>query len=139
MTSLFRPLLASLLCGMIVLGHAPAWLHVANCDSESHSHAAVPKTESVSVCSHACHHHATEPEADETVSHSHDSSAPHQHDSDTCVICQSLASPTGVTWELVVALPAEFVSEPAFVSLDRPLLAIFLSIPLPRGPPVIVA
>ncbi len=142
MTSLFRPLVASLLCSLIVFGHAPAWLHVATCDSESHSHADDNASDAVSVCPHGCHHHVTESEASttdasETVPHSQDSNAPHDHD--TCGICQSLASPVGVTWDLVVVLPTEYASELTSVPAVRPSLATLLSIPQPRGPPAIFA
>ncbi len=137
MTSLFRPFFASLLCSMIVLGHAPAWLHVVTCDSGSPRQAVSQANESNAVCSHGAHHHPVEPVAGETVSDAHHPSRPHQHDSDTCLVCQSLAVPAGVTWELGVALPAEFVSEPAFISPGRPLLATLLSVPQPRGPPAV--
>ncbi|WP_404305627.1 DUF2946 family protein [Neorhodopirellula lusitana] len=142
MTSLFRPLVASLLCSLIVIGHAPAWLHVATCESESHAHVMDSASDTVFVCSHGCHHHATAPDAsssdaDETVPASHDSSSPHEHDSSTCGICQSLAAPVGVTWELVVVLPVEFGSELTSVPPARPLSATLLSIPQPRGPPVV--
>ncbi|WP_047813231.1 DUF2946 family protein [Rhodopirellula islandica] len=144
MTSLFRPLVASLLCSLIVLGQAPAWLHVATCDSESHSQVTESASDTVFVCSHGCYHQATAPDAsgsdaDNAVPASHDSSSPHEHDPNTCGICQSLAAPVGVTWELVVVLPVESVSELTSVSPARLLSATLLSIPQPRGPPAIVA
>ncbi|EGF24776.1 hypothetical protein RBWH47_03143 [Rhodopirellula baltica WH47] len=80
---------------------------------------------------------ASTKDASETVPHSQDSNTPHDHD--TCGICQSLASPVGVTWDLVVVLPTEFVSELTSVPAVRPLLATLLSIPQPRGPPAISA
>ncbi len=140
MISLIRPLLSSLLCGVIAFGHAPAWLHVATCDSNSHSHAlasptVTSPTEPASVCSHGCYHHVAEVNESETASHSHESHSDHQHDSDNCVICQSLASPTGVAWEQAIAGISEFVSEPAFLIGCCPLTATFLSIAHPRGPP----
>ncbi|WP_145390069.1 DUF2946 family protein [Stieleria neptunia] len=139
MSSSFRPILASLLCCMIVLGHAPAWLHVAHCEGHGHapSGVATEKTAVVSVCSHGCQHHASPSEAADPVSDPHDSGEQHPHDSDTCVICQSLASPSGVTWELLVSLPSEFISHPVVVAADSFLPATLLSIPQPRGPPAV--
>lgn len=139
MFSLYRPILASLLCGVIVLGHAPVWLHVGSCEGHGH----VPSTstgETVAVCVHGCQHH-TAPhkfaEAAKTVSQPNDSPPQHQHDSDTCLMCQSLASSNGVNWELSISLPTEFTSRPVLVAADSVLLATLLSIPQPRGPPVV--
>lgn len=145
MSPLSRPILASLLCGMIVLGQAPAWLHVGTCDGHGHgpervSLAAEP---TISVCAHGCSHHtSTTPTAEtptaepSTTSDMPDSGDPHQHDSDTCVVCQSLVSPNGVHWELLTPLPTQYVSQPIFVATESVLLATLLSIPQPRGPPV---
>ena len=139
MSSLFRPILATLLCSMIVLGHAPAWLHVVHCEGHGHASFGVASNTSaaISICSYGCHHHVSPLAATETVPHSQDSSNHHQHDSDSCAICQSLASPSGVTWELLVSLPAEFVSYPVATAAELRFPAILLSIPQPRGPPVV--
>ncbi|TWU31123.1 DUF2946 family protein [Novipirellula artificiosorum] len=142
MSSLIRPILASLLCGVIVLGHAPVWLHVGHCEHHAHvqSGVASDKTASVVIYSHVCQHHAPPQETAKTVSDTHDapvSGGQHDHDSDTCVICQSLASPGGVTWELLVSLPFEIISSPVFVAPEPVLAATLLSIPQPRGPPVV--
>jgi hypothetical protein len=125
---------------MIVLGHAPAWLHVGICEGHGHPSVDVAAEETVSVCSHGCVHHESSQEVADTTSGTYGSPVSddqHQHDSDTCVVCQSLASPNGVTWELLVSLPAEFVSQPAFFAAETALPATFLSIPQPRGPPVV--
>ena len=145
MSSSFRHILGSLLCGLIVLGHAPAWLHVGTCDGHGHALSSVASEETASVCSHGCGHHASHheaaaPEAAATDPHSHDSPVSddqHQHDSDTCAICQSLAGPGGVTWDLLVSVPAEFVPQPVFVAAESTLSATLLSIPQPRGPPAV--
>lgn len=135
MHPLFRPLLASLLCGTIVLGHAPAWLHVGTCEGHGHASAAVAPEGSVSACSSGCMHHASSPAATETGAGLHDSGDHQPHDSDNCVTCQSLASPSGVTWELLVSLPSQFVSHPAYVASESSFSATLLSLPQPRGPP----
>lgn len=149
MPSFHRLIFASLLCGMIVFGQAPAWLHVGSCEGHGHVSASVTQAEmtsserTVSVCSHGCQHHATDlgnlqPVAlpdDSPVSG--DQHSDHQHDSESCVICQSLASANGVTWQMLVSVPSEFSSRPVFVAQDRILAANLLSIPQPRGPPTI--
>ncbi|MGB7342878.1 MAG: DUF2946 family protein [Pirellulaceae bacterium] len=140
MSSLLRPILASLLCGTIVLGHAPAWLHVGTCEGHSDSQSVVASEQTVSVCTHGCQHHTPPPADPKTVSDTHNSPVSgdhHHHDSDTCVICQSLASPGGVTWELLVSLRLEFAASPSFVAAESVLSSTLLSIPQPRGPPVV--
>ena len=135
MPSLFRHILASLLCGVIVLGHAPAWLHVGTCEGHGHVHSVATPSEAVPVCPHGCEHHSPTPESAIAMAHSHESGNHPQHDSDTCVTCQSLASPGGVTGELLVSLAAEFVSQPIFVAAEFSFQPTLLSIPQPRGPP----
>lgn len=132
---MLRPLLASLLCGMIAFGHAPAWLHVADCGGEVHvgqvhRHA----DDEHDVCQHHRHDHAS---GDATQAGGHDESS--HHDSDSCVICQSLAAPTGFTFELTAPPTIGLVAEPlAILDAARPADAL-LSIPQPRGPPAIAA
>ncbi|WP_145117146.1 DUF2946 domain-containing protein [Rosistilla oblonga] len=124
MTSLFRPILPSLLCLVVAWGHAPAWLHVATCDGHGHHHAAA------SVCSHGCHHHAGDD------SKTSDGESHHQHDADDCPICQSLASPSGVNWNLDPSLLSDRLVQSSDPILDAVAVAATLSIARPRGPPV---
>ena len=66
--------------------------------------------------------------------HSHDG-----HDSESCVICQSLGVPNGVAWKLellsIVRLDFDIAKIPAFVAPE----STSLSIPQPRGPPAQLA
>lgn len=122
---------------MIVFGHAPAWLHVGTCGGHGHASADVAPEETVAVCPHGCQHHASAVGAAKADSQPLDSGDHHEHDSDTCVICQSLASPSGVNWHLLVSPSVEYFSQPLPVVAEPVLSATLLSIPQPRGPPVV--
>lgn len=146
MTSPIRPFLSSLLCCVIVFGHAPAWLHVATCDGHSQPKTSVASEKTESACLHCCSHHF-EDDASVTDQASvgdldslrvaGDSGTGHEHDSDDCLICQSLASPCGVAWQLSAPLATELVSQPALLSTDRCFASASLSIAHPRGPPAL--
>lgn len=156
MTSTFRHAAILLLGAIMALGHAPAWLHVATChDPTCHDHArgdagcsiTTPMSRQAnSSCRCDSHDHdheiaaagssSTTPEApDADGRHSHDDGTP--HNSETCLICQSLAAPCGYPTHLVtppvsqsVCLAA--VPRPIRVDAQRTLL-----LPPPRGPPAI--
>lgn len=141
MTSFVRPIVASLLCAMAVIGHAPSWLHVAGCDSEKSRQLSGASGPEGSDCHHGCCHHASpvadRPDAEESSQKPDDHRG--DHDADTCALCQSLGLPNGVTWKLDL---------PSIVLLDLgvakiPSLAVAestsLSIPRPRGPPAHLA
>ncbi|EMI19178.1 hypothetical protein RMSM_03896 [Rhodopirellula maiorica SM1] len=118
---------------------------MATCDGHSHAKASVSYEDTVScedttsACSQCCHHHhddedaAADPDRPES---SGDSDSNHQHDSDHCLICQSLASSLGVPWELSVPLSTGTVSQPAILPTECVFTSAFLSTAHPRGPPV---
>lgn len=139
MPSLFRPLLASVLCGVIVFGPVPVWMHVAVCDGHGHSVASVDAealNQSRLGCPHGCQHHVV---ADKSADVLHDSPRPgdqHPHDSDTCYVCQSLVGPSGVNWNLLVSPPSVLALHPVPHAAESVSFATLLSIPQPRGPPV---
>lgn len=150
MASFARPIFVSLLCGMALLGQAPAWLHVAGCEHESHAGrtnddraASTSKTVSTTTCSHGCCHHSSRPtEAEpESGKESGDSgqSQDHEHDSGTCAVCQSLAVPNGIVWQLDFAV--NITGQVGLVSISRVRSpgSTGLSIPQPRGPPTPLA
>lgn len=140
MTSLVRPFLSSILCCVIAFGHAPAWLHVATCDDHSHAKSSVSSEKAESTCSHCCHHHHDDDEeaiGQELLRIAGDGGSHHEHDSDNCLICQSLASPCGVTWQLSLPLVTGLVSQPALLPAERVFASAALSIAHPRGPPVV--
>ena len=141
MTSFVRPIAISLLCAMAALGHAPAWLHVAGCDHEKQQLASGASVSEVDDFHPGCCHHSLqnadrsdEHESSEKPGHSHDG-----HESESCVICQSLAVPNGVAWKLdllsIVLRDCDFAKIPAIVAPE----STSLSIPQPRGPPAPLA
>ena len=142
MTSFVRPIVISLLCGMAAIGHAPAWLHVACCDHESHRQvASASASTDARSCGHSCCHHATA-KTDSNVNEaaSEDSSQPHEgHDSDSCLICQSLGLPNGIAWHLDSPSTRQEIVELINVSSVIAPESASLSIPQPRGPPTPLA
>ncbi|TWU20664.1 hypothetical protein Pla52o_45430 [Novipirellula galeiformis] len=154
MLSLIRPYVAAVLCSVVALGHAPAWLHVSTCHGDVSCHgdltcvggaAEEDKLQCVSLppssepgstrvsCSHGCHHHDDEPVAET------DSSAPQpleHHDHDRCPICQSLSTPCGFTWELEAAVLSDVYIEPAENHCSFIPASAFLVVAAPRGPPI---
>ncbi|WP_146402354.1 DUF2946 family protein [Planctomycetes bacterium CA13] len=139
MTSMIRPFLSSILCCVIVFGHAPAWLHVAICDGHSHTEAIVSGEKTEPTCSHCCHHHHDDASAiaKDRLRNAGDGGSHHEHDSDNCLICQSLASPFGVTWQLSLPLVTGLVSQPALLPADSVFASASHSIAHPRGPPAL--
>ncbi len=147
MTSSVRPFVISLLCGIAVTGQAPAWLHVNGCGHENHSRSVSPAAVSSPAaadasghCHEACCHAADQAErggerADgDEPGHSHDG-----HDSDSCVICQSLGLPTGVAWQLNSLAIVRFDVGAAKIWAPAAPESTSLSTPQPRGPPAPLA
>jgi hypothetical protein len=137
MTSLFRPFLSTILCCVIACGHAPAWLHVATCDGHAHAKSIV-LSEKAGASAHCCHHHHDDEPQSSTQPDTKGDGSNHEHDSGSCLICQSLANALGVTWDLSVSLPVDAVSQPAMLPVDCMFASASLSIAHPRGPPVLV-
>tara|TARA_R110002073_G_scaffold35970_9_gene104881 strand:+ start:8934 stop:9320 length:387 start_codon:yes stop_codon:yes gene_type:complete len=127
---------------MIAVGHAPAWLHVATCEGHSHSEASVFSEKTEPTCSHCCHHHhhddddASSTDQDR-LQNAGDDGSHHEHDSDNCLICQSLASPCGVTRQLSLPIVTGLVSQPALLPAESVFASASLSIANPRGPPAL--
>ena len=128
MTLHLRPIVAALLCGILALGHAPAWLHVASCDD----HALVDRsaeTEPVDQ-SHCCHDHGAD-QSTEAGDESSDDSSNH-HDSDRCATCLSLAAPSGLFQGLEAPLSVEPAHQRLLVIELRAEAAQFQCVPLPQ-------
>ncbi len=123
---------------MIALGHLPAWLHVATCDQHSHVGLVQDAASEATTCSHGCHHHGDDRRVvtDDCVP-CEDSQPVHDHDSDSCALCQSLASPVGFVLVLEQPLALEYLGEPVFPCADRLPVEASIAIPQPRGPPVV--
>lgn len=142
MTSFVRPYIVSLLCGVVAIGHAAAWLHVAGCDHEGHAHLASQATAAEHAhASHdeCCHHHCEAEDESPQVAHQSSGHVHGGHDSGACLICQSLRLANGVDWRLdaLTIVRADCrVARMAAVSVPE---STFLSIPQPRGPPAPLA
>lgn len=134
MTSLFRPLLSSLLCGLIAFGQAPALLHVACCHGEPKASAYTAEEQSAVCsgvgCQHANQDHSVDPEGPKH--------AP-AHDPDSCTICHSLLGPAGLVWVDELPLVFDFLYERATLGVDRNLYEAILCMPQPRGPPSVAS
>ena len=140
MTSLFRPLLSSLLCCVIAIGQLPALLHVATCHGHAQCHSVETEQDSSVGCSHGCHHHASENSdrgPSEHVGQNEESPAVPLHDSKHCAICHSLANPAGFVWNFELPLMQECLHELASLCADRLPVEASVTIPQPRGPPVV--
>ncbi|WP_146516058.1 DUF2946 domain-containing protein [Rubripirellula amarantea] len=151
MTSLVRPILSSILCCVIVFGHAPAWLHVATCDtccddsSGSLSSSGIVGSYACSCHSHHCdtsHHHDSKKTESAECGDASPCDTPQEgepHDSDSCPICQSLASPCG----FVDAYSTLLISAPACESFVLPMcldeVSSLLLLPPSRGPPAMMS
>lgn len=133
MTSCVRPLLAALLCSVVVFGHAPAWWHVATCDHP------VVADDSHATCSHGHHHDAGSSSSSELDGHVAISAAHHHgsHDHDACLICQSLISPSGSALSTIISLPVDRTAEPLSCCVDAVFTSASITIACPRGPPVV--
>jgi len=141
MISLFRPLLSSLLCCVIAFGQLPALLHVASCHGHAHCQRVGVEKDSSQVCSQGCHQHLSfnSVEGDEScVVQDEESPVVPLHDSEHCAICHSLANPVGLAWNFEMSLVQECLCELAIIRADRLPVEACVTIPQPRGPPVLV-
>lgn len=136
-----RPLLVSLLCSLILLGHAPAWLHVGGCSHALES-SVDPKPFKAVACSHSCDHHTESNSQGQAAENGcHESKVPdgHEHDSDSCVICQSLVAPTGMQWEQGITTVGDLGHyQSSRIAASRAIPAQH-RIPHPRGPPSLIS
>lgn len=137
-----RPLFANLLISIVLLGHAPAWLHLADHTHSTtfgspHQFAKAGEGTSKWVTTCSCHHHRrsrpeTDPPPGSPELPDEDSGTP-EHD--RCVVCQSLVSALGVVdngcdHQLIVPLVTTCLNfDVPFVADQRYLTA------QPRGPP----
>ncbi len=147
MTSLYRPLLSSLLCCVIALGNLPAVLHVVSCHGHGHDSVQSEVSPVSTSLGHSCHHHSTakghafdessESHGHDGDRHSHGSPSAPVHDSDHCKICHSLANLVGVIWNVELSLLPECFSESVSVCADHFSVNASAAIPQPRGPPAI--
>lgn len=134
--TLLQRFLSSILCCVIAVGYAPAWLHVSTCHDRHASEADSDKAGSACLpsCSHS-HVNQSHASHDDGPTDTDGHQSPNKHDSDTCFVCQSLANATGVTLELGSSLEGTSVNQPAFLPDEPIFIGLFLSIAQARGPP----
>ena len=140
MTSLIRSSLSSLLCCLIAFGHAPGWLHVATCDGHSHAQVAVSIEKAEPNCSHCCEADGRDGstfDQDSPPSDNGGGSSQQEHDSDSCLLCHSLASPCGGNWQESSPHSRALASQPVLLSAEAVFTSASLSIANPRGPPAV--
>lgn len=139
MTSLFRPLLSSLLCSVIAFGQLPALLHLASCHGHASCLQVTVKQGTSSSCSHGCRHGTNDlvPSATGHVVQNEESPAVPLHDSEQCAICHSLANPVGLVLNFELALLHEGLCELPSLGADCLPIEASMAIPQPRGPPLL--
>lgn len=144
MFPLIRRISVILLCGVVLLGQFPAWLHVVGC--HDHEHSGSKHAFDQAVHHHAatvgdehhdglCHHEDEVEPAAETV---HSSPTNESHDSDHCVICGFAGLPCG-TVAVATCLPSSVLivdRTQIFSCRLAPYTSEFLH--SPRGPPTSV-
>lgn len=137
--TLLQRILPSILCCVIAIGYAPAWLHVSVC----HDHHAVGLDGGTTdlACLHRCGHSrsdATEIPRDGALTDTEEEPSEHGHDSETCFVCQSLGNANGLTLQWDTPLQNTRIREPAFTPGRHLVVRPSLLIAKPRGPPALV-
>ncbi len=127
MSKLVRPFFAALMCGVMLAGNFPAYLHIASHEARVDG---TPSQSSCHSCSGCCHH----PERSSDEPEKPGQQDP-DHDHQNCHICQSIftifSAPQIVSELPLVAFLPQVVclqSQPIAPGLD-------LSVPDSRGPP----
>ncbi|MGI9473625.1 MAG: DUF2946 family protein [Rubripirellula sp.] len=136
MTTL-RLVFVSLLSSMIFIGHAPAWLHLAGCSHGSDVLWTASEAVEGNVCSHGCLRHNDADTQSGDFGSVEESSLPaeHEHNSDTCAVCQLLVAPTGLQWQNEVVVVGDVGLFQAPIADPLGAIAAQILLPQPRGPP----
>lgn len=151
-----RPILVLLLCGVLLLGHIPAWLHAAVCHADSCGSQESIHTDSEQnsdnqpsrSCSH-CHTSCHSSEADQPLraaakvsnkplAFNVDQHDGQTHDEEHCVVCQSL---TGTACGLIADETRLTEVDCSHFVMVMPIGAWISDqhhIQQPRGPPVCI-
>ena len=134
--TLLQRILPSILCCVIAIGYAPAWLHVNVC----HDHHAVGLDGGTTdlACLHRCGHSrsdATEIPRDGALTDTEEEPSEHGHDSETCFVCQSLGNANGLTLQWDTPFHSTRLCVPVILPNEFVLVRPSLSIAQPRGPP----
>ncbi len=139
MNSLVGKTISVLLCGLVLMGQSAAWVHVATCEG-NHDVSALPADASSGPSHHECgHHHGHSGMAVSTHCHRPDSPSPsplHSHDSDDCVVCQSLAWAAGEVVSNPVLCTGDALVERQILTDSPWVESLSTSLPHLRGPPI---
>ncbi|PAY20103.1 hypothetical protein CKO51_07560 [Rhodopirellula sp. SM50] len=139
MNSLVGKTISALLCGLVLMGQSAAWIHIATCEGYCDV-SALPAGASSGPSHDGCGHHhghgglAVSTHCDRPEGPS--SSPLHSHDSDDCVVCQSLAWAAGEVVSNPVLCTGDALVERQVLT-DSPWVESFsTSLPHLRGPPI---
>ena len=136
-----RRLLSIVLCCVMALGYAPAWLHVATCDGHHASERLAHADSTASCgCGHSHEHGGSgnvDLPAEDFEGTDSESTPANGHDSDSCPICQSLSNAKGVATKLHVPPVSSLVSWPISQPNDNIFVASAHSTVQSRGPPAV--
>lgn len=137
--SLLQKSLPILLCCVLAFGYAPAWFHVSICH-DHHATGDDVETADFSCLGNCSHAHASASHESKTAESqgADGQSSDHEHDSDTCFVCQSLGNANGLTPEWDTPLKGTSFCEPTSIPNEFTFVGPSLSIAEARGPPVVV-
>jgi|JI10StandDraft_1071094.scaffolds.fasta_scaffold00534_22 hypothetical protein len=145
-----RPIFVFFLCGVLLLGHIPAWMHAAACHDLGHwapadiaQHQVSDADSHCDHCHSGCHTRTSQRAENRSDRHAFENgdwfeqdTHHNSHDSRHCVVCQSLVgSVLGASFDDSVRLPPDVCS---FRICAFPIgywTADQLLIQQPRGPP----
>ncbi|WP_146118631.1 hypothetical protein [Blastopirellula marina] len=151
MASLFRPLFVLVLCGMLAVGHAPAWFHLATCTDACALHTECGPSHfhpgDLALAHFGCHpgcHHDLGSHAPASTPHEHSPEEPspeqeprRDHHPDGCVVCQSLAIAAAITWVTPAKVGVEPTREQIVFRTELLVCETIITISQPRAPPSI--
>jgi len=144
MLSLRQSLVPVILCGMVLVGQLPAWMHLAECTQTTATATDHDSDEgrdselTPSSCSDSCCGLEAKPlnrEGENTSS----SGSEDDHHEDSCFICQSLSLPNGFTTPSIGIALGELVAESSSQLIAQIDEAVSVGIPESRGPPAILS
>lgn len=133
--------LSIILCCVMALGYAPAWLHVATCDGHHASERLAHADSTASCgCGHS-HEHGGSGKVDlpseDSEGTDSEGTPDHGHDSDSCPICQSLSNANGVATKLNMPPVSSLFSWPISQPSEHIFVAPSRSTVQTRGPPAV--
>ena len=137
MFSLNLRFLPALLCALLSLGQAPAWLHLMTCEASCSCQGTlcIPETQQSAGC--PCGHEQFVIDCGENVDDGEQLPTEDEHDSDNCAVCQTLTGPGGARcdYEFAVTVHLNRDCESVLSDSNRPLYR--WQAVQPRGPPTV--